>query len=778
MRPQGPSRFRGELRLTPQGVATGFAVDGDDPTALVAVEILADGLPIALVLAVEPGGAGEPGSAGEPGGHGFSLPIDPEVLARARRIVARVANHDVTIGAVAVGGEDPWRAARPAEAGRVVWRAGLELSGHVLEEPGPGRDVTVRALVDGTEVASAVCRSWRQLPGGAAVPAFALHLPAVFADGRVRPIEVLTGAGTPLAGSPCLVVAFPDPLADWIDGWAEVESERLRARYADGLLPRSLPLDAIEGWLARFSPPRPAPAVAPRVAVVLVGREGVDASVASLEAQVGVDWSAAALAAPGGSRLRFDGRHLAAFLAAEAQDCGVVVLAVAGTLFAADALATLAAAAAAFPEAAAVYPDLLVAAEDGSRWPSALPAFDPELFLETGYCGFVFGLRREAAVAALAAGAVGSLFDLFPAETDVAAERRPVHVPVPLATVPALPSAEVGADLLLATRARLARWGTGGTVEPGAAGLPATVRVARVPAARRVAVLLAVRDTGAALERTLAGLAATAGTVVPEIVIADGGSTDPATLAALDAAARGGARVLRRPGWFCVPDLLARAAADSGAGHLLFLEPGLVPVRTGWLEELLGRCAAEATGAVGPLVAWRSGVVRDAGLVVGSPAAVVARFTDRMIGDPGPGGRLSAAHRVGALSSACLLTPRRDFEAVGGFDADSFPLRLFGADYCLKLRAAGRHVLFTPHARLVHDAPVPLPPSLSALDAVEEREARLFRYRWSVAPGCDPFYTPWMAMDAIPYSGLAWPPAPLDPRRVDRPTARPIPAGC
>src|SRR5262249_43952830 len=121
-----------------------------------------------------------------------------------------------------------------------------------------------------------------------------------------------------------------------------------------------------------------------------------------------------------------------------------------------------------------------------------------------------------------------------------------------------------------------------------------------------------------------------------------------------------------------------------------------------WLDEMLGRIAQRDVGAVGAQLIWPSGVVQHGGIVLGSSFATAPAFNDRIVTDVGYGDLLRVAHECSAVSAACLVTKRRDFLAVGGMDEVRFPVNFSDVDYCLKLRAAGKRIVFTPHAKLVH----------------------------------------------------------------------------
>jgi hypothetical protein len=72
--------------------------------------------------------------------------------------------------------------------------------------------------------------------------------------------------------SPCAFVAFEDGLRDFIGGYAEIASQRLRGELYDRLMPQSLPFSMFAQWRGRFpAEPPPVASPAPNVGVALVG---------------------------------------------------------------------------------------------------------------------------------------------------------------------------------------------------------------------------------------------------------------------------------------------------------------------------------------------------------------------------------------------------------------------------------------------------------------------------------------------------------------------------
>ncbi|MDX8482273.1 hypothetical protein RFN28_28010 [Mesorhizobium sp. VK24D] len=106
------------------------------------------------------------------------------------------------------------------------------------------------------------------------------------------------------------------------------------------------------------------------------------------------------------------------------------------------------------------------------------------------------------------------------------------------------------------------------------------------------------------------------------------------------------------------------------------------------------------------------------------------------------------------------MTRRSDYLEVGGMDEVRFPINFHDVDYCLKLRALGRRIVFTPHAKLVHDEP-----ARSEIQApLFEREVQNLRTKWGSVLAADPYYSPMLSLDPRPFSALGWPPRAMGPR--------------
>lgn len=217
--------------------------------------------------------------------------------------------------------------------------------------------------------------------------------------------------------------------------------------------------------------------------------------------------------------------------------------------------------------------------------------------------------------------------------------------------------------------------------------------------APRVTAVVVAGAEARALELCLR--AALADPWVDELVVVDVGL--PAPLAASVRSLKADRRdltLLRAPG-------VARAeACNLGAAHargrwLFFLDPGVV-LRRGAAAKLVsaGRRAPAPWVSGGKLLdskgrerpSVRRGLPTPLTALFGAGRLTKLKLRSR---DPAT---------VAAVSGAMLLTPRADFEALGGFDVDGVAT-LEALDLCRRVGLAGGEVRFTPRAEGVSFAP-------------------------------------------------------------------------
>src|SRR6266567_753340 len=415
-----------------EGGFAGHVVDEADLSRRFVVELILDGVPIKLARA--DAYVDDLAAVGD-GCYGFYFSLPASTLADGFVVEARLANVGTAVDKPILLASSSETRSDPRGSGAVRWLGGLRFDGWCLAEEEKVPIVT--AVIDGEKVAEAHAARWTHIgtqENARAVRGFDLHLPERFANGRVRRVRFIRENGQDIPASPVTFVAFADGLERTLARLGQLESEQLRGRLFDRLLPMSVPFTEYPRWCERF-PVQHEPDVTPGMAVVLVGPGNEKPSLASIKAQSYPDWIAAALP-EGKEQAAFDPGLLRTFLAKQAAQCDLVLFALTGTRLAAASLRRFAAAFAAFPDAMAVYGDVEVVGSDERRFPIALPAFDYERMLEQGYCAHLFVARRDAAERALDAGA-SDLYRLFNGMLDQEGSRAAViHLPGPLGTLP------------------------------------------------------------------------------------------------------------------------------------------------------------------------------------------------------------------------------------------------------------------------------------------------------------------------------------------------------
>jgi GT2 family glycosyltransferase len=744
----------------------GWVLDPSRPGHRFAVEIRADGEHLGLVLA-ESFSAEVRSRFGGDGCHGFTFVLDAEQLGATRVIEAVVANSDTVIGAVEwrdrAEGETPSRAV----VGELLWSGGLRVSGFAHDLADPGRPVAIDVFVDGDLVCRTVADTWRDMGHETVVPSgrigFDVGLPLSLADGEAHVVRV-TAQGLDLDGSPTVMLVHEAGFAGLASALDPDDRTGLRTRATllDRLMPAALPLSDARSWLERFPVDTP-PAAMGTMAVLILGGGDDHAAVSlqSLERQGHTRWLA--LHVPADDR-RID-RDAFAQARDELVDAGVdgVIVITAGAVLDAQAIGHMAAALEDTAAPGLVYPDV-VRIVDGRPVPVAFPAYDRFRMRAQGYCVDLFAVPAGLFETASASGAASG-YDLLLSclRACEASGDAIAHLPQFLAVTPP-PGLESGAQALAeAVRSDLAvrSPGTDIAVEAGPGHFFPAVACRRpapgdVP---RVTIVIPTRDRLDLLQPCIDSLLTRTRDVDFEILVVDNGSRDPETIAYFAALEAVGHSVLRADIPFNYSRLNNMAVAQARHDLVCLLNNDVEVIEDGWLAEMTSLLREDGVGIVGATLLWPSRIVQHGGVVVGPHLAARHAFNSCLDGEAGYGDMLLVERQHSAVTAACLLISRADYEAVGGLDEVAFPVTFNDVDLCLKVGATGKAVVMSPNARLLHKES-----ASRGLDVSREKNARArketaaLRDRWGALLVDDPFYNPNLGLDLFPFEGLATPP--------------------
>jgi GT2 family glycosyltransferase len=283
-----------------------------------------------------------------------------------------------------------------------------------------------------------------------------------------------------------------------------------------------------------------------------------------------------------------------------------------------------------------------------------------------------------------------------------------------------------------------------------------------------VTVIIPTRDRVALLRDCIDGLLQRTDYPALQVLVLDNDSSEPETLAYLRAVTTDPrVRVVAAPGPFNYSALNNQGVRDATTPLVLMLNNDIVVRDAGWLREMVSQVVRPGVGVVGARLLYADERVQHAGVVLGIGGVAGHSHKYAAPDQPGAFGRLVLAHGVSAVTGACLLTHRDLFLDLGGLDEIDLAVAFNDVDFCLRVRAGGRRVVYTPYAELFHLE--------SASRGLEEspqqiarfnRESEVMRERWSSWLRDDPAYNPNLSLVHEDFS-LAAPPRVVRPW-VDR----------
>ena len=185
------------------------------------------------------------------------------------------------------------------------------------------------------------------------------------------------------------------------------------------------------------------------------------------------------------------------------------------------------------------------------------------------------------------------------------------------------------------------------------------------------------------------------------------------------------------------------AAKEAKGEYLLFLNNDVEILTLDWMEEMLQNCQQENVAAVGAKLYYPDDTIQHAGVVLGLGGIAGHIMCRASKEDPGYFGRMISVQEISAVTAACMMVKKSDFDAVGGLD-ETFQVAFNDIDLCMKFRAAGKKIIFTPYAELYHYESK----SRGLEDTPEkqfrfDKEVKRFQEKWAqqLEMG-DPYYSP------------------------------------
>ncbi|MBQ9064639.1 MAG: glycosyltransferase family 2 protein [Blautia sp.] len=193
--------------------------------------------------------------------------------------------------------------------------------------------------------------------------------------------------------------------------------------------------------------------------------------------------------------------------------------------------------------------------------------------------------------------------------------------------------------------------------------------------------------------------------------------------------------------------------AHARGEYLVFLNNDIEVITPGWIEEMLGVCQREDTGAVGVKLLYPDNTIQHAGIVIGIGGIAGNMFVNM------PGNRSGYLHKasimqdMSAVTAACMMVKKSVFDGIGGFE-EKLAVAFNDVDLCLRIRQSGYLVVYDPYVQMYH-----LESKTRGAEDNEQKvrrfqsEIELFRTRWiDMLKKGDPLYNKNLSLTKWNYS--------------------------
>lgn len=419
------------------------------------------------------------------------------------------------------------------------------------------------------------------------------------------------------------------------------------------------------------------------------------------------------------------------------------------------------------PELDLIYSDEDKIDMDGNRSdPAFKPDWSPDLLLGTNYISHLGVYRRSILeeIGGFRKGYEGSQdYDLVLRFTEKTTKERIKHIPKVLYYWRMLPTStavdqgskgyafEAG---LRAVQDALVRREINGHATHGAANGLYDVYY-DIESEKLVSIIIPTKNGYKDVQRCVSSIIEKTTYQNYEIIMADNGSTDPKMHELYVEFEK------QLPGRFFVESIDIpfnfstinnRAAKKAHGEYLLFLNNDTEVITENWLTLMVSFAQQERIGCVGAKLLYPNNTVQHAGVILGLGGVAGHGHYGYPHGDLGYFGRLAINVNYSAVTAACLLMKKADFDAVGGFE-EAFTVAFNDVDLCLKVQALGRDNVWLHEAELYHfESQTRGYDDKGKKKKRFEQEKVMMEEKWGPLIENDPFYNPNLTRDIPNFS--------------------------
>jgi len=274
-----------------------------------------------------------------------------------------------------------------------------------------------------------------------------------------------------------------------------------------------------------------------------------------------------------------------------------------------------------------------------------------------------------------------------------------------------------------------------------------------------VSIVIPTRDQLPFLSRCIESLLEKTNYPNFEVLVVDNGSQTPeareflAGLAQVDPAR---IRVLAAPGAFNFSRMNNRAVKQARGEYVLLLNNDTAALQADWLTLMMRHALRPGVGIVGARLLYPDGGLQHAGVVMGLRGPAEHPALGASAGQAGYLFRTQVQQNFSAVTAACLLVSKAVYEEVGGLDEQALAVSYNDVDFCLKVGATGKRIVWTPLATLLHEGSASQKRSIESLGQADKRarftrEQGVMYERWPDAIAHDPAYNPNLSLTGHGY---------------------------
>lgn len=181
----------------------------------------------------------------------------------------------------------------------------------------------------------------------------------------------------------------------------------------------------------------------------------------------------------------------------------------------------------------------------------------------------------------------------------------------------------------------------------------------------------------------------------------------------------------------------------SRGEYILFLNNDIELIEPDSIDEMIGYVQREDVGICGARLLYPDEDIQHAGVIMGMGGIAGAAFVRTHDAELSYMHRAKCVQDYSCVTAACLLTKRKLFDEVGGY-TEELAVAFNDVDFCMKIRALGKLVVYNPYAKFYH-----YESKSRGMEDTPEKVQRFnseivkFAKRW---PEClrygDPYYNP------------------------------------